>query len=422
MQITKDGQLLTTASQFVRDGFDGLLHFDLPSRLTVDVGQTYTLWVLEAGKATFFWKYGDDTYPRGTSLMFGQPHPTADFRFQTDGILQPSLTVTDTATRITGDASILVSPAAADHFGISVPAGSTAGTALDVTVTALDPFNNIDVNYQGTVHFTTTDAGAASNLPPDTTFTAADAGVHAFSGGLRLVTAGSQAVIVRDRISGISGTVIVEVTAATLDHLHVTAPATVLSGLAFDLTIVAQDAFNNTVTTYLGTVQFACTDADPGVMLPSAYTFSSDDDGVHAFAGGATLVTVGSQTITADDPSLGIAGTALVEVSSPAAPPGGGAVASGPYGSLLPPGIGTLEPPVFPSSLTWMTSSVPLVNKNTLAVYSKNRGNCWCPAVCGKRAGSVADQDPVLFEVRSCFPSHDWYRQALLWVFASAGC
>jgi hypothetical protein len=97
----------------------------------------------------------------------------------------------------------------------------------------------------------------------------------------------------------------------------------VVSGVAFDVTVIVEDAFDNTVTTYQGTIQFATSDTDPGVVLPSAYTFTSDDAGVHTFAGGVTLITVGSQTITVEDPSLGIAGTALVEVTSPAAPPGG---------------------------------------------------------------------------------------------------
>src|SRR5260370_28991064 len=89
-----------------------------------------------------------------------------------------TITATDLAAGIRASVIVTVNPAAADHFSVSGPVGGTAGTALDVSVTALDPFNNIDFNYQGTVHFTTTDMGSGSDLPPDTTFTGADGGVH----------------------------------------------------------------------------------------------------------------------------------------------------------------------------------------------------------------------------------------------------
>jgi hypothetical protein len=85
LEVAKDGNVLSTASQFVHQGFHGLLHFDLPSPLTVDVGQTYTLWVQDTGKVTFFWKYGEDTYRGGTSIFGGKATSQFDFRFQTYG-------------------------------------------------------------------------------------------------------------------------------------------------------------------------------------------------------------------------------------------------------------------------------------------------------------------------------------------------
>jgi hypothetical protein len=51
----------------------------------VDVGQTYTLWVQDTGKVTFFWKYGEDTYRGGTSILGGKANSQFDFRFQTYG-------------------------------------------------------------------------------------------------------------------------------------------------------------------------------------------------------------------------------------------------------------------------------------------------------------------------------------------------
>jgi hypothetical protein len=42
--------------------------------------------------------------------------------------------------------------AAATHWGVSGPSGSTAGTAFSLTVTAVGPFGNAAAGYLGTVH------------------------------------------------------------------------------------------------------------------------------------------------------------------------------------------------------------------------------------------------------------------------------
>jgi hypothetical protein len=83
-----------------------------------------------------------------------------------------------------------------------------------VSITALDAYGNIDSNYQGTVSFSTTDAGSAVVLPAGYTFTTGtggDNGVHAFPGGVTLVTAGDQTLTVTDTVSGISGSFTISV-------------------------------------------------------------------------------------------------------------------------------------------------------------------------------------------------------------------
>ena len=115
------------------------------------------------------------------------------------------VTVTDTTTGRTGSDQVVVGPAAADHFRIDAPATVTAGQAFDVTVTALDPYGNIDSNYTGTVTFTTTDPDPGVILPPDYAFTAADGGVHTFAGGFTLITPGDQFIMGTDTVSGITG-------------------------------------------------------------------------------------------------------------------------------------------------------------------------------------------------------------------------
>jgi hypothetical protein len=57
------------------------------------------------------------------------------------------------------------------------------------------------------------------------------------------------------------------------------------------------DAYGNLVTNYRGTVHFSSSDAKAG--LPSSYTFTATDNGVHIFI--ATLKTAGSQSLTVTD-------------------------------------------------------------------------------------------------------------------------
>src|SRR5450432_4877934 len=57
--------------------------------------------------------------------------------------------------------------ATATHFSVSAPASATVGSAVTVTVTALDSSNAVATTYAGTVHFTSTDAGDV--LPTNST-------------------------------------------------------------------------------------------------------------------------------------------------------------------------------------------------------------------------------------------------------------
>jgi photosystem II stability/assembly factor-like uncharacterized protein len=245
----------------------------------------------------------------------------------------------------------------ATHFALLPSANPmTAGSPFQITVTALDDQNNPITGYSGSVYFSSSDGGAL--LPSDYTFTAADAGVHTFD--VTLVTAGSQSITATDTVSGISGTASVLVTAGTADHLLLTAPDPVFSGVPFDITVTVQDAFNNTVTTYQGTVQFSSSDSDPGVLLPADSTFTGGDAGMHTFSGGVILITLGSQTLSGDDASLGISGAATVTVTAPAAPPGGRNRVPGSPGGRLPPWSPLLQPaiPLLPP-LVVLTPSPP---------------------------------------------------------------
>ena len=91
----------------------------------------------------------------------------------------------------------------------------------------------------------------------------------------------------------------------------------VTSGTSFKLIISALDADGNIATGYRGTVRFTSTDTS-SPALPSNYTFTSDDAGVH-FVNAGTLNGAGSQTITINDVDSGSISTATASVTVTAA-------------------------------------------------------------------------------------------------------
>jgi hypothetical protein len=226
-----------------------------------------------------------------------------------------TVTATDTANpSLTGTSgSITVGAAAANHFTVSGPATATAGAAFGFTVTALDPFNNTATGYTGTVDFSSTDASAS--LPAIGTLSG---GTGSFSATLK--TAGGQTVTAtaaaNASLSGTSGPV--AVSAAAASTLAVGGyPATVTAGTAFRVTVTTQDAYNNIVTGYTGTVHF--TSSDDQAMLPPAYSFTAADGGVHTFL--LTLNTAGPQSLTVADTDGHAYVLAGITVSPPPAPP-----------------------------------------------------------------------------------------------------
>jgi hypothetical protein len=101
-----------------------------------------------------------------------------------------SITATDTVFgSITGsDAGIVVSPAAASKFVLNLPGGGDvmqSGAPFTLMVTVEDAYGNVVPTYTGTVRFS--GGTPQETLPPDYTFTAADAGVHTFINAFVLV-------------------------------------------------------------------------------------------------------------------------------------------------------------------------------------------------------------------------------------------
>jgi hypothetical protein len=210
-----------------------------------------------------------------------------------------SLTATDTATAgiLGSQSNITVNAAAANALVVAgFPSPTTAGVSHSFTVTARDAYGNVATGYAGTVHFSSSDGQAV--LPGDYTFTAADAGVHTFSAALK--TAGSQSLTATDTaastLNGSQTNITVNAAAATT--LVVTGyPSPTTAGVSHTFTVTARDAYGNVATGYTGTVHLSSSDAQ--AALPSNYTFTAADAGMHTFS--ATLKTAGTQSLTATD-------------------------------------------------------------------------------------------------------------------------
>jgi hypothetical protein len=80
----------------------------------------------------------------------------------------------------------------------------------------------------------------------------------------------------------------------------VVAPLSAVSGVPFNFTVTALDAYGHTATAYAGTVVLSSSDHGLGVLLPSGVTLTK---GTGTFS--ATLATAGNQTVTARQSSHG---------------------------------------------------------------------------------------------------------------------
>ncbi len=89
VEIAKDGAVLASAKGSVADGFSGLLRFEFPQAVPLVPEQIYELKVRDTGKTRFGWKYGLNTYERGSRYVFAQPHPGTDWFFRTYSSIEP---------------------------------------------------------------------------------------------------------------------------------------------------------------------------------------------------------------------------------------------------------------------------------------------------------------------------------------------
>ncbi len=207
-----------------------------------------------AGPVSYHVERRDDSGSVWTSVCGSSPTPItgvscADLAVPAGGYRYRVTSIFHSWTAVSA-ASGKVTVTTLDHFDVTPATGTlTAGTPFTVTVTAKDASNATVTGYTGTIAFTSNDGLAV--LPANYIFTGADAGVHTFTTGVTLKTAGNGKTVTVTG-SGKTGTATYTVDPAALDHFAFAAASPQTNAVAFTgpNTLTAQDLYNNTVTTF----------------------------------------------------------------------------------------------------------------------------------------------------------------------------
>jgi hypothetical protein len=208
----------------------------------------------------------------------------------------------------------VTAPVGPDTFVVTATPSTTAGSTFTITVTAKTPAGTTDTGYVGNVKFTSSDVQAG--LPANFSFTTANHGVATFNVSLK--TSGSQTITATDTANAsVIGKATTVVSPAAASQFIVTGLSTsVTVGSAQTFTITTRDAYGNLATNYTGTVGFSS--SDPSANLPVGYTFTSTDQGAHAFSVKFNTSGTQSLTITGSGPTLSLSVSGISV--SPASP------------------------------------------------------------------------------------------------------
>ncbi len=189
---------------------------------------------------------------------------------------------------------VVVSPNSVTHFiAQNYPSSVIAGQQANITILAVDNFNNVVQSYTGTVQLRSTDANAG--LPNNYTFAPADKGNVSFP--VTLATVGTRAISANDTgtpsINGFQGGIVVSPNAASRFVLT-GIPGASVAGAGNVLTVTAFDNYNNVATTFADVVALSSSDANASLAASSTLT-----NGVGTF--GVTFYTAGTQWLNAND-------------------------------------------------------------------------------------------------------------------------
>ena len=252
----------------------------------------------------------------------GTISPTTSANFTAGVLSSQTVTITEansnnkitvTSGAVTGTSNTFaVDPASLDHFTLSsIASPQTAGTAFSVTITAEDAYGNRVTGFNGTVNISI----SSGTVTPTTSGSFVN-GVRTES--INVLTAGTGLTLTVDDGSGNTGTSnSFDVNPGALDHFLVTAQGggaigTQTAGTAFDIAITAQDAYNNTVTSFTGTVTLSDV---TGTISPT--TSANFTNGV--LASQSVTITKASSNVTITATASGKTGTSNSFTVNPAA-------------------------------------------------------------------------------------------------------
>ena len=207
--------------------------------------------------------------------------------------------VNSTAVSITLDSDTL------DHFMLSSIGNQTAGTPFSITITAEGPSNNTLTSYTGT----NTLSVSIGTISPANTGNFAG-GV--WTGSVTLTGVGSSVTITTagSGMSGTSGSF--AVIPGVLDHFAFSNISTQKAGSAFSVTVTAEDASNNTVTSYVGTpsLTYSAGSISPTTMNAFVSGVGSTSVTVTAAGSGVTITAAdGTHTGTSNTFTVTLAPT-----------------------------------------------------------------------------------------------------------------
>ena len=238
---------------------------------------------------------GDGTFGAAIAITTGAGSSLEIADFNNDGGLDiVTTTSAGVVSVMLNDNSGLTGIVTTANLSLSAPATTVAGADIPVTLTVLDTAGLVKPDFVGTVNLGSSDARGTSLTY---TFTTADAGVHTFPIGLKMVTAGAQAITATSTFVGASSQSITVTTGAAARLGLSTATTSAAAGADTNVRLATLDSFGNMGADYTGTVHFSSTDVQAG--LPADYTFTAADGGVHNFT--VNLKTAGYRYVSATD-------------------------------------------------------------------------------------------------------------------------
>jgi hypothetical protein len=214
-----------------------------------------------------------------------------------------------------------VSAAAATQWVVTSqpPSSVVAGAGLGVTVTAADSFGNVVTGFNNSVTLAIASNPGGATLGGTVTRNAST-GVATFT-GVTLNRAGAGYTLIASG-SGLLSTTTnpFNVSAAAATQLVITAqpPTSATAGTAFGLTVKAEDALGNVVTTYSGGVSLALAANPGGATLGGTVTMNASA-GVATFTGLTLTKAASGYTLAASGGGLSTATTSGITIVAAAA-------------------------------------------------------------------------------------------------------